>query len=544
MIKYKLYLFLLIISSNSLILSINASYNIDDIDKNKPVWTDHTVSLYHQFFLMEAFRPLNVGLCEIENSDYENWINLNKIADPVSKDMPDDFNPAETTEDIFNLTYKANINQRNCGTNENNYVHMVKAHQVDNSEPLYITTYNKNGDVSDTRRELIISEEKTESNPYGVIEHNFGIFGNLSGKGLYLAKTKSEMNEDNTKVEVKSMSLIDYVLLNQNLQAGLVKEMYSAFIIHEIGGGGHGTITSFSWGQYNFSLAAQGLTHGVYPDGIPDIVATTNFAYDDNYLVYKKTFSQTPSSPYVGSQTTVGENICLSRDNYWTYVPDNLGYGVYDINGERVSDNSGFSVSYTQDVEGYGTWNGLLTLSGTGLNIPYVCKNVADGAIVTNDLCSTYGFEYFPLFDVPDGTVLATETEFFYVRQLKPRITYSVEDISNCQNLVIEDTVQTPDHKEFTYLESEIPPSGAILFNQFSENTELDSFYNGLAYIANEDSDGDGVLNFLDAFPNDSAKSKDDDYDGIEDSLDSEVNQAIPFWEKYLDKDLFSNYSH
>ena len=52
------------------------------------------------------------------------------------------------------------------------------------------------------------------------------------------------------------------------------------------------------------------------------------------------------------------------------------------------------------------------------------------------------------------------------------------------------------------------------------------------------------ILNFLDAFPNDSAKSKDDDYDGIEDSLDSEVNQAIPFWEKYLDKDLFSNYSH
>ena len=34
MTKHKLYLFLLIISSNNLILNINASYNIDDIDKN------------------------------------------------------------------------------------------------------------------------------------------------------------------------------------------------------------------------------------------------------------------------------------------------------------------------------------------------------------------------------------------------------------------------------------------------------------------------------------------------------------------------------
>ena len=67
---------------------------------------------------MEAFRPLNAGLCEIENSGYENWINLNTVGDPVTKVIPADFNPDESSEDIFNISYKAGINQRDCGANE------------------------------------------------------------------------------------------------------------------------------------------------------------------------------------------------------------------------------------------------------------------------------------------------------------------------------------------------------------------------------------------------------------------------------------------
>ena len=42
-------------------------FDINAIDKSKAIWTDHEVALYHHFFLMEAFRPLNAGLCEIEN---------------------------------------------------------------------------------------------------------------------------------------------------------------------------------------------------------------------------------------------------------------------------------------------------------------------------------------------------------------------------------------------------------------------------------------------------------------------------------------------
>ena len=99
-----------------------------------------------------------------------------------------------------------------------------------------------------------------------------------SDKGLYQARTKSEINEENTSVEVESMSLVDYSLLNQNVPAGAIKEMYSAKIIHEIGANGYGTISSFQWGGANITLAHNNLPQGDFTDGIPDIARTTNFA--------------------------------------------------------------------------------------------------------------------------------------------------------------------------------------------------------------------------------------------------------------------------
>ena len=177
-------------------------------------------------------------------------------------------------------------------------------------------------------------------------------------------------------------------------------------------------------------------------------------------------------------------------------------------------------VDYTsEDIEGFGPWNGQLALQGTGLSIPYECKSVYDGAIADPNLCDnggTYGYESFPLFDVPDGTILVDELGHeYYVRQLKPRTTYRVVSLDNCSGLTLQETLETNDHKSFVYLEGEIPPSGSILYNAFENNTEFDPLNNGKVYEANLDGDGDGVLNFLDAFPEDADRSKDDDYDSI-----------------------------
>jgi hypothetical protein len=58
-------------------------------------------------------------------------------------------------------------------------------------------------------------------------------------------------------------------------------------------------------------------------------------------------------------------------------------------------------------------------------------------------------------------------------------------------------------------------------------------------YVANEDDDGDTVLNFLDAFPEDASKSTDDDYDNIDDADDSDIVQRVMTWIKHLDKDIY-----
>ena len=78
-----------------------------------------------------------------------------------------------------------------------------------------------------------------------------------------------------------------------------------------------------------------------------------------------------------------------------------------------------------------------------------------------------------------------------------------------------------------------------FLFNQFESGNTIDVQYLGKVYVANEDDDGDTVLNFLDAFPEDASKSKDDDYDKIDDVDDTDIVQRVMTWIKHLDKDIF-----
>ena len=112
----------------------------------------------------------------------------------------------------------------------------------------------------------------------------------------------------------------------------------------------------------------------------------------------------------------------LKQICFWINLWDGLSYGVYDENGDRLPDNANIQIAYSQDVEGYGLWSGTLNISGVSLGIQFVCKSLLDGSLASNDLCGTYGYNYFPLFDVPDGTVLEDANgNKYYVRQLKPR---------------------------------------------------------------------------------------------------------------------------
>ena len=125
-------------------------------------------------------------------------------------------------------------------------------------------------------------------------------------------------------------------------------------------------------------------------------------------------------------------------------------------------------------------------------------------------------YEDFPPFDIIDGTTItASDGNEYYIRVLRPRLVWSEVPIENCATLTIPSSKETPDHTFFNFVDLTIPRSGAILVN------ELDA----TAYYSKDgDQDADGVPNYLDAFPTDSSKSRDDDYDGIDDAVDIVLN--------------------
>ena len=528
--KTKFLTLIFFLSFNLKLLSID----IENIPKTKEIWTDHTAQIYHDFNLMEGFRPINQGLCRANNSNYENWLNLNTLADPISKEMPSSYDPSNSSEDIFNLGYKSNINDRNCGVNEDNYFHVIKARQTNDDSPLTINSYKIRESLSDSRWQLEISEDVSDDNPYGVLKFDFNIYGLLSDIGLYLNHAESRYDESGENVIVDSITYVDAFLIFPNLSPGTVSETYRARINHAVGGSGYGTIIGMQQGGFDTQVTVS-VPHGSFPDGIPDSITSTNFAYNDDYLLFNSSISSNPGSPYIQSQTAERGESCIDRKNFWSYVP-NFGYGVYDSNGDRLS-----------NIEIAVTFNGIpIGLTGTNINIEYTCKNMSDGSNAISTDCLDGGgegnmYQPTPVTDIPDGTVVSDDNgDQYYIRVLKPRKVYAYNDLTQCDSLTIQDAIDTPDHKTFVYLnENNIPPSGAILFNQYEGGDTIDVQYLGKVYVANEDDDGDTVLNFLDAFPDDVNKSTDDDYDNIDDADDTNIVQRVMTWIKHLDKDIY-----
>lgn len=526
--KLKFLALFLIISFNSKLFSID----INSIPKTKEIWTDFTAQLYHDYFLMEAFRPINQGLCQTNNSDYGNWVNLNTLADPVTKEMPTSYDPNNSSEDIFNVGYKSNINDRNCGVFEDNFFNVIKSSQASDDSPLIVESFKERQSISDSRFKIEITEDVSSGNPYGVMKYDLNIYGLLRGNGLYLAHVESKYDETGNNVIIDSITWVDAIIINPNLNPGDISESYRARINHVVGGNGYGTIIGMQQGGFD-TVVNVPVPHGSFPDGIPDIFTKTDFAYNDESILFKTETVQNPGSPYTSSNTGELGLACIDRTNFWTYVPL-FGYGVYDSNGDRISDGN-ISV-FVDNVS-------VQIVDSANVSIPQVCTNMNDGSEVSISFCADdpRNYQGIPVIDIQDGTVVTdTNGNEYYIRVLKPRKVYKYKDLSDCSDIALQDSIDTPDHKTFTYLnEVNIPPSGGILYNQFSSGDTIDVQYLGKVYVANADDDGDGVLNFLDAFPDDATKSVDDDYDGIDDSEDSDIAQRVMTWNKYLDKDIF-----
>ena len=508
------------------------SYDINSISKLKPVWQDFAFTLNHQVSLMAGFGRVDSYLCLVRNTDYEYYSNL--------KD-------SEGTS----IGYVAKLDEGGCGQVPITLPWVVKSEQPTTNDPLNIEMINYQcplGDLSNCvtmiNSKMTLTEEVSASNPYGILTFDYFYGTRPDSNPLYLATYESKKVDD--KIQFQSAIFVDCKLINPAAcpSTGKESEFYSAKIIHTPGGGGEGSVKTL----VHRNDGSLGAGYQPYPDGNPAFIRTTSFVYDDDHILYRD----------INKDGNAVDDRCIDKKkaNGWNYVPSWFGYGVYKENGDRY-DGGAIEVSYSGPIATSGeTFTGtVVIISATNIGIPLVCKKVKDGTHYNaNDICSHSNFagspitiagevyENFPMFDIPDGTVLTDGTNKYYVRQLRPRIVYSEAPLSECASMTIGAAKETADHTFFNYPELSLPKRGAVLVNKLSSDPTRDIAFNGKMWIASNDDDGDLVPNSLDMFPDDPLKSVDADVDGIEDSEDATINEFKFNWNKYTGKTMFSAY--
>ena len=504
---------------------ITLSYDLNSISKQKPVWQNFPIDLNHQVSLIVGFGNVNAYLCLFNSTEYKNFSNLK-------------------TTDGSSMGYMAKLDENSCGQVNITLPWAIKSEQASSDAPLVIEMKNDqcilgnlNNCVTGIQTRLSLTKQDSVTNPYGVLTFDYNYGTRPNSEPLYLATYESK--EVDNKVEFKSAIFVDSNLIFPTNNIGTASEFYSSTIIHTPNSGGEGTVTTLNfYGGSNF------------PDDTPNFIRTTNFVYNADNILYRD-IDQT------GNAT---DDRCISRKDKWTYVPAWFGYGIYDINGDRLVGNPNISVNYSGPVATSGeTFNGTIVLSSaSSIGMTYVCKKVKDGTHYNGtDMCPGIPagqphtpvilngevYENFPLMDIPDGTVVKDSSDNeYYIRVLRPRTVYAEAPLSECASMTIGLAKNTPDHTFLNYLELDYPRVGAVLVNRLENNPTKDVAFNGRKWIATDDSDGDGVINSLDLYPLDPNKHTDVDFDGVEDSEDSDISAFKFNWVKHLEKTMFSAY--
>ncbi len=538
----KIFLFFLLIVSY-----VSFSIDINNIDRSKAVWTDFKVQLNHQVALMVGFSRIDNYLCLFRDTDYKNNSNLK---DP---------------DNSSTIGYKAILDEVKCGTGKQNSPWVIKSEQSDSRNSLAIEMFNPK-ENKDTRARITVYDEVSTSNPYGKIHLDYLYTTKPHADPLYVGYFSSaerrpyEMSlhsflaphSDNysSAVQFETAVLVDSVIIDPSYyMLGQGQEFYGSLITHIPNVGGIGKVHAYYWDSLFPIPNPNGLSYGNFPDGTPTMIKEVSFTYDNDFVKYRE------KNTIDMSNWRKNGVRCLKRDESWNYVPSWFGYGIYDSNGDRlVGNNLGITVDYSGPIQTSSeTFNGQITInSGSSITVGWACKKVKDGThLNNNDICPNTSegqtsvnqfingesYENFPLFDIPDGQVLIDSSgNEYYVRHLRPRIVYAEYESSNCDSLELPNSTpgtypRTPDHTYFPYPELTMPNSGAILVNKLANKPLEDSYADGKFYNKETDSDNDGVLDLLDAYPEDPNKS---DNEG----LYSTLNHFQPITDGPLPKKL------
>ena len=541
--------------------------DLSTFDISKPIIRNSKITYVHQYQVDVGFGRMSSYLCLFRDTDYKDFINL------------DD-----------GVGYKAIIDNAKCENPEKNLPWIVKASQTSDTSDLVIDMSMPDDPNGDGRFKLIVKENATEDNPFGELTMDYNYVLRPSNTPMYNA-TYESVKLPNNSIKFESSIFLDSVVIDNTFGATNRIYFYSSKILHEPGVGGHGTVSDFTFSDLAIydglinSYKASGYIEASnndrnYPDGAPIGISTVNFAYNDNVVKYEiiNGYGGQKSGVWIdegpnGTGSFQSSDICLSRKDSWNHVPWG-GYGIYNESGDRLpydangdnNPNTGIAVPYDlQAINGITTSNvtfadAVIIFSGSRIGMGMQCRKIADGSSYGNTFCpgTSLGdistivringedYQNFPVFDIPEGTVLTDSGgNEYYIRQLGPKKVFSSKPLSDqeCASLTIKSSETTPDHTFFNYPTINIPKSGAVLVNKLSSKPSFDTHSAGIKYSKLIDTDGDGILNYLDAYPIDVSKSKDDDYDGIEDSEDSDISIFQQVWEKYANKSLFSGYT-
>ena len=544
-------------------------------DKSKPIWRNAKIEYVHQYMLDVAFGRVNSYLCLINKTDYQNNSNLGD-----------------------GIGYKAILNNSDCEHVEASKPWTVVSKQESESADLDIELF-KSDQAVDYKIKLNIEEEASDSNPFGVLTIDYSSVYKSNSSPLYNASYESRKLSEN-QVKFEAAYYMDGVVINNLIPFEKEKYFYSSKIIHTLSSGGYGTAISLYFdptlqiggNSYHTLLALNypqyfslGYTKD-YPDGNPISIQSINFAYNDKVIKFEATdgYSGAKNGVWLNSgpngggtfqQSSQNSELCVSRTGSWSYVgPKN--YGVYNASGDRINDNpdgdgdpnTPLSVDYDLQAinnitANNATFNGKIKIfSGSWVGTGLQCRKISDESSYGNTLCpgTSTGdvstivlingeyYSNFPFFDVPEGTVVTdAQGNEYYIRQLGEKKVYPMKPVgdSDCAALTLQATLDTPDHNFFNYPVMNLPKSGAVLINKFSSDPLADEYLQGKSFSKNGDDDGDGVLNYLDAFPEDALKSLDADQDGIDDAVDNNIAPFQLDWNnfKHSGKSLYSNYS-
>ena len=560
----------------------NVTWDISGIGEDRPLKLLGQLFFIHQYHLDVAFGRVKDYLCLFRNTEYQDFSNL---------------------ED--GVGYEEILDNNFCEKGEPNLPWLVVSKQATTSDNLVMEMSMPNN-VADPRLKLTLEEETSLANPYGVLslDYKYVSMGTTDSEGnliyphlgavntpLYNTSYRSSL-VGTDQVQFEAAVYIDNAILSDT-NSGQTLLFYGTKILHNQNSDGYGTVTELvfapnadnAFANFVPQFFPAGYTKN-FPDGNPANITTTNFAYNDNVVKYETINGYTGQKNQIYNVDTAaleasspGTELCVSRTGSWKYVPPKR-YGVFNSSGNRITFSTA-DISQVQTAsynyanpEGNTLWNAnpkIKIFSSSWVGTALQCKKLADGTSFGDGLCpgtdindpnptaqifriNGHDYQNFPLFDVPEGTVLTIDNpgvdgNEYYVRQLGKAKVYPAkpQGDADCDSLDIQPTLTTPDHTFFNYPVIAIPRTGAVLVNKLNATKDLFSQSRGLAlkYSKDGDEDGDGIPNYLDAFPIDDSKGLDADHDFIVDTED--INGTTPFQQdwanhKHLEKAIYSNY--